>query len=243
MHARSRPILLLDVDGVLLDIALYDVEWERLADAVLSPVLGTRPAGWAEPQHAAWLTAAGRARELHTRRSHPEHFWSELHAEWIAELCRRAGISAPVTRMSCAALGRAALQLYYRSTRAVVPGAREAIEALSRRYELHMASGNPAFVVETILQRIGVPELVGQPFGSDLLGVFKDDPKRFYGAILERLGADNRDVYVIDDADAALLAAREIGVKTIAIGHARDPGCHDFGARSLADVPALLGLR
>ena len=62
-----------------------------------------------------------------------------------------------------------------------------AIEKLSGQFEIHMASGNPSFVVETVLPRLGVSDRVGRPFGSDLVGCQKGD-SRFYPAILEACG-------------------------------------------------------
>jgi FMN phosphatase YigB (HAD superfamily) len=248
MATRSRPILLLDVDGVLLDFAGYDREWARLADAALAPLFGARNGGWAELRRATWsevLEREGNAlwKLSAAERPAPDAFWSDLHGKWIDRLCRAAAVEAPPTPAERARLGQRALDAYFRNTRAVVPGARAAIEQLSARFELHMASGNPACVVESVLEGIGVRGCVGLPFGSDLACAFKEDSERFYRAILDRLGARAADVWVVDDRDYNLLVARELGARTIKIGASSEGARHDVVVDSLPEVVAALAAR
>ncbi len=47
-------VVLLDVDGVLLDNDRYDAEWARLGEPAFVPLLGGRGDAWAEAQDVAW---------------------------------------------------------------------------------------------------------------------------------------------------------------------------------------------
>jgi len=245
MATDVRPILLLDVDGVLLDVSLYEAEWERLADQVFGPLFGSRAGGWSALQRTAWLDTTRRVTSAlwklnASERPPPSSFWIELLEQWIAGVCRNAELDAPATIEERAHVAQRAFECYVRNTSAVVPAAAETIAALSERFELHMASGNPAFIVESVLERIGVRELVGFPFGSDLAGAYKEDGTRFYEAICERLGTSAENVWVVDDRDPYLDAARELGAKTIKVGPATAGARHDLVVESLGSLPGAL---
>jgi FMN phosphatase YigB (HAD superfamily) len=239
----ARPIVLLDVDGVLLDNALYDAEWERLADPACIPKLGGRPGQWAEALHSAWFDAA---RALLARpaeeRPAPAVWWRELQAEWIARACTLAGVDAPASLEQRAQAGRDALAHYFGHTQALVPGAAAAIAELAERFELHMSSGNPAFIVELVLERLGVRPLVGHPFGSDLLGIYKQQAAHFYRALFERIDADPAEIWVVDDMDGPLAAAHALGARTIKIGASGGTLAPARVAETFARVPELIAM-
>jgi FMN phosphatase YigB (HAD superfamily) len=242
--ADVRPVMLLDVDGVLLDIGMQMAEWDRLADHVFEPLLGARDGGWAALQRGAWLDTSRRISNAlwkldAAQRPPPSSFWNELLEQWITQLCASAELNAPATVEDRALLGQRALAGYARNSRAVVSAAAETIASLSQRFELHMASGNPAFVVESVLEGIGVRELVGFPFGSDLASAYKEESARFYTSICERLGVNPEHVWVVDDRDTHLAAARALGAKTIKIGPASNAR-HDLVLPQLSALPAAL---
>jgi phosphoglycolate phosphatase-like HAD superfamily hydrolase len=238
---KVRPIVLLDLDGVLLDDSRYDAEWQRLADDACLPRLGGTRGLWAPALHTAWLDAA---RALLARppaeRPAPEIWWRELQAHWIELACPRAGARAPSSAAERAQAARDALAHYFRHTDAPVPGAAAAIVDLARDCELHMSSGNPSFMVELALERLGVRALVGHAFGSDLLGVHKQQAEHFYRVLFARIGADPGDAFVVDDMDAPLAAAHALGARTIKIGDRPGAAPHARLLATFALVPAAI---
>jgi FMN phosphatase YigB (HAD superfamily) len=239
----QRDVVLLDVDGVLLDNARYDPEFERLGGAAFAPLLGGDPAGWAEAQRRAWDTVQREARLRHARlpadvRPSLRDWWFHANSEWIEASCALMGVPAPLMPAARVAAAERALTYFFLNADNAFPGVAEAVTALAKRAELHMASGNQAFVVECVLTRLGVRELVGRPFGTDLLGADKEEGAEFYEAILTAIGADPERVTLVDDADRALRAAGALGIRTVKIGP-RSLDC-DLAIDSLAELSEAL---
>ena len=131
-----------------------------------------------------------------------------------------------------------ALTHLYENTEAVCPGSPDAVKRLSDDFEIHMASGNPAWIIETVLSRLGVRDLIGKPFGSDLIG-FQKGHGQFYPAIVEAVGAKPSDVIVVDDGETALASARKAGLMTVKVGGV-EPGRFDLAVSSLAELPDVI---
>jgi FMN phosphatase YigB (HAD superfamily) len=234
-----RPIVLLDLDGVLLDNDRYDAEWDRLAPLAFADRLGGNPGAWAAAQGAAWRKVEPEARERFDRlpvegRPSVADWWDEMNAAWVEESCALVGVDAPATRRERIAAGERAVAVYYTNTGAIVPGAGDAVRVLAARFELHMASGNPTIVVEAALRRIGVRASVGRAYGSDLAGAFKPGPA-FYAAVFAGIGARAEDTIVVDDQEAALSAARALGARTVQVGGTS--AVADLVVATLADLP------
>ena len=244
MAEQGRAVMLLDVDGVLLDNDRYDAEWELLAQRAFVPLLGGAGAAWATLQEEAWQRVSQPAfRALGDTPAPdcpaPADWWRDVHAAWIAEACRLAGVDAPTTLAARADVAESALGYYFGNTEGLIPGAAEAISQLSGRFELHMASGNTARTVETVLERLGVRKLAGQPFGSDLAGAHKQHGVAFYGAVLAGIGGRPERFIVVDDGDTPLAAARQLGAITVKVGRGGD-GEHNLVIDTLADLPAAI---
>jgi FMN phosphatase YigB (HAD superfamily) len=238
----DRPILLLDLDGVVLDNDRYDAEWDRLGPLAFADRLGGNPASWAAAQDAAWkrIEPAERARyegQPVGGRPSVAEWWDDANARWVEATCALVGVDAPVTRRECIAAGERALAVYFTNTRAVFPGVAGAVRALAARFDVHMASGNPAIVVEAVLRQLGVRASIGRAFGSDLAGVFKFGPA-FYAAVLAAVGGRSERTVVVDDQDVSLEAARAVGARTVKVGAAS--AASDLAVASLADLPAAI---
>jgi FMN phosphatase YigB (HAD superfamily) len=238
----DRPVVLLDLDGVLLDNDRYDAEWDRLAPLAFAERLGGNPEVWAAAQGAAWRKVEPEMRArfdglAQSGRPTVAEWWDEVNVAWIEEACALAGVDAPPTRRERIAAGERAVAVYYTNTRALQPGAGDAVRALAHRCELHMASGNPTIIVEAALRRLGVRASVGRAYGSDLAGAFKPGPA-FYAAILNGLGVSAREVVVVDDQEVALSAARALGARTVQVGGTS--AVADLAVGSLADLPGQI---
>jgi len=239
LHSPKLKVVLLDVDGVLLDHTQWEQEWARLAGPALCPVLGGNSQAWVEHQEAVWQRVWQQAcredaRELGLRGLNLSRWWDRVFAEWIAELCACVGVDSPATFEERVDAAERVLSFFHQHTEAVVPGAAEAIMSLSGTFDIHMASGNPSWIVENILARLGVTNVVGTPFGSDLVGVQKGN-ERFYPTILERVGVSGREAILVDDGDGCLANASRWGIRTVKVG---DPGSSDHEAT----IPTIAGL-
>ena len=240
---RNRPVLLLDIDGVILDNERWEEESARLGGPALASLLGGDPEAWAAHQERVWVEVWSRGcgefrggpglRGLNLSR-----WWDRVEAEWIAEVCEVVGVEAPETfEERVDAAERTTIHII-ENTQGVYPGAAGAIEELSGRFEIHMASGNPSFVVQAVLRRLGVRDRVGRPFGSDLVGCQKGDA-RFYPAILEAVGAAPSRAIVVDDGAEPLASARAAGLRTVQVGGAPS-GESDLTVGSLAELPDVI---
>src|SRR5258708_27854093 len=79
---------------------------------------------------------------------------------------------------------------------------------------LHLASGGQAWELEEYMRRMGVWELIGRPYGADLLGVNKTGP-RYYQRIAEDSGVAPAEAIVVDSHAEPLEWAAAVGFDTV----------------------------
>ena len=240
MSQDDLRFLFLDVDGVILDNAKWESESSRLAGAAFSEMLGGDTDIWAEHQERLWLRVWNNGNEeyreaLGLRSLNLSRWWDRLHAEWVLQLCDEVGVEAPCTFEERVDAAERALTNVYLNTNAVFPGSGAAIKALAKNFEIHTASGNPSWVIETLLSGMDVRELIGKPFGSDLVGYHKGH-RTFHARILKEVGALPEVSIVVDDDDSPLLAARKLGAKTVKVGGA-GLDHFDLTIGSLSELP------
>ena len=176
---------------------------------------------------------------------HASDWWDRVNAEWIEDACKLVGVTAPGTPRAHADIAERALDFFYRNTESFFPGTADAITQLAQRFELHMASGNPAWIVEALLRRLDARDLVGRPFESDLAGAHKGAPyEQFYRAISTKIGDHPEKLVVVDDYDRPLAAARELlGAMTVRIGSPSETDGDDIVIDRLSSLPALIDSR
>ena len=240
---NDQRFLFLDLDGVILDDAKWESESGRLVGATFSELFGGDAEVWTGNQQRLWMRVWNRGNEeyreaLGLRRLNLSRWWDRLHAEWVLQLCVEVGVEAPCTFEERVDAAERALTNVYLNTNAVFPGSGAAIRALANDFEIHTASGNPSWIVETVLSAIGVRELIGRPFGSDLVGFHKGHDS-FYARILNEVGALPEASIVVDDGDAPLLDAGKIGAKTVKVG-AAESGPFDLTIGSLSELPDVI---
>ena len=246
-QSQTRMVMLLDIDGVILDHDRSDPEWERLAGQAFAPHLGGALDAWHAAQSDAWSRVSAREyRELNEMPEsswpHPSDWWDRVNAEWIEEACKIVGVTAPGTPRARAQAAKQALDYYCRNAESFFPGIADAITQLAERFELHMASGNPAWIVEAVLRRLDVRELIGFPFGSDIAGALKRAPyEQFYRAITAKIGGRPEKLIVVDDYDRPLAAARELfGAVTVRVGTPSEANGDNIVIDRLSSLPALI---
>lgn len=95
------------------------------------------------------------------------------------------------------------------------PGAKQAIEALSKTYRLGIISDTwPS--IENQLRTLGVRQYFSFATYSFALGVFKPDPRMYLDA-LRKCGVDARETVFVDDSPENLEGAAKLGITPILI--------------------------
>lgn len=95
------------------------------------------------------------------------------------------------------------------------PGAKEAIEALSKTYRLGIISDTWRSI-ENQLRTLGVRQYFSFATYSFALGVFKPDPRMYLDA-LRKCGCDARETAFVDDSPQNLEGAAKLGITPILI--------------------------
>ena len=139
-------------------------------------------------------------------------WWPSRNPRWLAEMCERVGVPVPAdvpgTVKASHAYVMAGIDCAY-------DDAAPAIRAMhARDVTLHLASGGQSHELEPYLRRMGVWELIGRPYGADLLGVNKLG-RRYYERLAEDSGVDPRTAIVVDDSAKVLEWADAIGFRAV----------------------------
>jgi HAD superfamily hydrolase (TIGR01509 family) len=98
----------------------------------------------------------------------------------------------------------------------LLPGAREAVEAIGARWPLALASSADRPVIETVLEVTGLTRFFKVVVASDEAGRGKPAPD-VYLAAAKRLGADPRQMVAIEDSPNGVRAAKAAGMAVVAI--------------------------
>lgn len=214
---EPRPAaVLFDCDGVLADS-------EALAAAVVSEDLSAR----------GWPITPAEARHIFLGRAVPDMMpvieaqWGRLPDSWPAEMSRRLA-----ERMATDVIA--------------VEGALEALARVAAAFPVACASNSSRMELEAKLKRLGI----GERFGGRVLSFEDvDRPKPYpdiYEAAAMACGAAPRDCVVIEDSLPGIRAGIAAGCRVLAYAGEMQPallaaqGAQPF--RSMADLPALLGL-
>jgi HAD superfamily hydrolase (TIGR01509 family) len=200
----SIVAVIFDLDGVLVD---------------------TEPV-WAEVREQLTLETSGRwhagaQREMMGMSSGE---WSRYMHEELGVPLSPAAISAEVVKRLVSRL-RAEVPL--------LPGAREAVEAMARHWPLAIASSANRPVIDLVLGSTGLLSRFRATVSSEEVARGKPAPDVYVEAA-RRLGADPGRCAAIEDSASGLRAARAAGMRVVAIPNATFPP--DRGALEVADV-------
>ena len=117
----------------------------------------------------------------------------------------------------------------------LLPGAREAIEAIGRRWRLGIASGSDRVLLDTVLTTAGLRDSFAATVAGDEIAAGKPDPL-IYQEACRRLGADPRSCLAIEDSGSGLESALAAGMSVVAVPR---PG-FEPGPEALARATAVL---
>jgi HAD superfamily hydrolase (TIGR01509 family) len=227
----------LDVDGVITDFAQLPRQWDTYMGDVIAPALGRTPEEWGRANRAVFPSVWARNEEWGTD---PAVRQRREAIEILAAMCEHLGEPVPPEDRSAALWLDVETHVAEQAT-AVFPGARSAIEALSQRWSVHTATGNPSRRVVAYFRGMDALHLLGVPSGPDLVGIWKQAPE-FYERTFALAGVDARDALVVDDDPARLVTAASLGARTVHVdGADREPqGSFDAVISVIDELPAAV---
>ncbi len=240
--SASALVLFLDDGGVISDNRVRAGQWQRLVGEFMAPILGGEPQVWAEANRvyitsvfepAAWQARLAAARDF-------RDFKETEQLDWVAGMCKLAGIPPPPKEESLV-LARRASEWLIPQVRADAPGAVDAIHLLHERgYLLHTASGESSGELEGYLGAIGVRDCFQRLYGGDLVNTLKAGPI-FYERIFADAGVSPAHALVVDDSPAMIACASQAGAHTVLVGSQPLRVPRFLGnVRGLAELPGLL---
>jgi FMN phosphatase YigB (HAD superfamily) len=235
--ASPARVVFLDDGGVLNDNDRRAAEWRRLLGEFFAPRLGGTPEAWGEANRVVFEGIWDDWRRLQERGAEPgPGWWPAQDERWLAGMCERVGVAMPDDVAGEVKAGRGHVMAHIECA---YPDAAPAMRAMrAQGFALHLASGGRTEELEPYLRRMGVWELIGRPYGVDLLGVSKTG-RRYYERIAEDAGVDPRAAVVVDSHAAPLEWADAVGFRTVHVDRLGE-GSRFTRIRSLAELVPLL---
>ena len=202
--------VIFDLDGVLID---SEEIWSRVRAAVVARHGGH----WTEQDQRNVMGDNSRQWSAYIKRT-----WNvPLSAEEIFREVLATMIAA-----------------YERDGLTVLPGAREAVAALSARYPLAVASSSPRELIGVALRVAGFDGAFKATVSSDDVSHGKPAPD-VYLLAAERLGVPARQCAAIEDSSNGIRAAVAAGIATIAVPNRAFPPADDALSQATLVVPSL----
>jgi phosphoglycolate phosphatase-like HAD superfamily hydrolase len=158
---------------------------------------------------------------------------------FLRAMCAHLGLLIPERSRGLEVMRRAEIHVC-RHPDAVVPGTREVIVELSHTWHVHMATGNPSWRVEALLEGLGLLDVVRTRCGPDLVDARKLTP-HFFERVFRLAGALPTEAAVVDDNTEPLWIAARLGARTIHVTSACDGPCEaTLHIDSILELPAAL---
>jgi phosphoglycolate phosphatase-like HAD superfamily hydrolase len=226
----------LDVDGVLNDHSALQRQWDEHVGFVLADELGRRPEDWSRANRAVF-PAFWEARATWGDDSHVL-----IHGEavyLIGGMCDYLGVAAPPDAERPALMKRVDIHVASQGS-AVVPEAGTILRELSRDFAVHMATGNPSWRVNALLDYLGVGDTVGVRCGSDLVRAAKHS-SAFYNQLFALAGVRPEESVIVDDSLAQVRLAAGAGARTVHVTKPCTGPCPaDAHVGWLGELPGVL---
>jgi HAD superfamily hydrolase (TIGR01509 family) len=211
-HRPAEPCVVFDMDGVIVD---SEPLWVRARKELVRQANGH----WIPEAETAMMGISSDEWSAYMR----DHLALSMTAEQIREDVIRRMVEL------------------YRNGVPLITGAREAIEAIGRRWRVGVASGSDRVLLDTVLTSSG---LAGH-FAATVSGEDVDEGKpspQIYQEACRRLGANPRACVAIEDSGSGIASALAAGMKVIAVPR---PGFVPDGeilGRATAVLPDLTDL-
>ena len=200
--SRKASVVIFDLDGVLVD---SEQVWDEARQEVVSEHGGT------------WSGSATRDMLGMSSKEWPVYLVEALGVQLTAEEINDAVVQAMLDG--------------YEHHLPLLPGAKEAIDRLSRRYTLGLASSSNRPVIDLVLDRMGVTAKFKATVSSEEVARGKPAPDVYLEA-MRRLGVTSG--VAIEDSENGIKSAHAAGLRVLAIPNPHFPPAQD--ALDLADV-------
>ena len=130
------------------------------------------------------------------------------------------------------------MELLYRAGLPLLPGAREAVDALRRRWPLGLASSSNREIIDLVLDLSGLADAFAATVSSDEVRLGKPAPDVYLEAA-RRLGVAPGRCVAIEDSSNGLRAAAAAGMAVIAAPNPHYPPDPDALALAAASVDTV----
>jgi HAD superfamily hydrolase (TIGR01509 family) len=152
-------------------------------------------------------------------------------AQWTAYMRDAVGIGWPADEIGREVERR--LVARYRADLPLVPGAVEAVRALSERVPLGLASSSPRGLIDAVLAAAGLAGRFAVTVSSEEVPLGKPAPD-VYLLALARLRVAPGAAVAVEDSGAGIRAAAAAGMRVVAVPNPHYPPADD--ALALADI-------
>ncbi len=233
--------IFIDKGGVLIDNTVLSPQYRRLLGEFLPTELGGDSEVWANANVGAAKRAFARYQQASQAgpSTNVRDWYADDVRRWLYDMCDEAGRPRPpaaqADRIANAAHEYVRRRVDIRAPR-IVQRLRDFHE---RGLKLHVASGDQHTDLIGYLDTLGVLELFGRVYGSDLVNAWKSGPA-YYRAILADTGTEAANAVVIDDSPRAIEWAGECGLRGVLVQRKEGEGFEDSVLRALDEVNALI---
>ena len=205
--------VIFDMDGLLLDSETY---WERARREYCR----SHGCDWTAQDE---LAAKGK--------NSPE--WADL----IKERCHLDSSRQEIIR----GVAERMRQRYQRRL-PLLPGAVSVVETLGDRFPLGLASSSPSDLIEYVLRKAGIWSRFAAVVSADEVGRGKPAPDVFL-TTADRMRCRPADVVVFEDSSAGIVAARNAGMRVIAVPNRHYPPTPEALELASLVLPSLRDFR
>jgi HAD superfamily hydrolase (TIGR01509 family) len=196
--------VIFDLDGVLLDS-------EQVWDQVRKQLVGERAGRWHERAQAEMMGMSS--------------------FEWSRYMHDELGVPDPPEEISTEVVRR--LEEVYRKRLPLIDGAQEAVEQLSGRWPLGLASSSNRELIDLVLELSGLARFFRATVSSEEVARGKPAPDVYLEAA-RRLSVPPKGCAAVEDSRNGIRAARAAGMRVVAIPNPHFPP--DDDSLELADV-------
>jgi len=205
-EASAVDAVVLDMDGVLVDS-------EHLWDEIREQLARERGGRWHERAQADMMGMSS--------------------PEWSAYMHDTIGLAESPEEINAEVVRR--LLARYRESLPLLPGAVEAVQRLSERWPLGLASSSNREVIDAVLSTAGIADRFSATVSSEEVERGKPAPDVYLEAA-RRLGVEPRRSAAVEDSRNGIRSARAAGMSVVAIPNPRYPPGDD----ALADADLVL---
>ena len=152
-------------------------------------------------------------------------------SEWSAYMHETIGLPEPPEEINREVVER--LTSLYREHLPVIPGAREAVERLARRWPLGLASSSNRELIDLVLEQMGLSGDFKATVSSEEVARGKPAPDVYLEAA-RRLDVPAENCAAVEDSHSGIRSAKAAGMRVIAIPNPSFPP--DPEALDLADL-------